>query len=88
MTREYIYYCTWSFGGTEGRKLERRNFDTIENAEKNAIEDTWNYSFSLNKVTVTIDDKGMITEKQSPLKEKIPCGRDLKENNGKKSTTR
>ena len=86
MKNVFVFYRTWSYGGTEGRNLEKRNFDTIENAEKDALEDVWNYSFSLEEVTLSVNDKGRISETSINLKERIPCGRDLIQNANREKT--
>ena len=71
------FYRTWSYGGMEGRTLEKRDFISIEDAKQNALNDTWNDSFALYEISLMVYDKGEIKEISYKLEEKIPCGRDL-----------
>lgn len=68
------YYETISYGGMEGRDIERRKFETEEMARENAMKDTWNDGFSMYEVTMTFN--GRITEEKKYMGE-IPCGREM-----------
>lgn len=67
-------FRTYSYGGTEGRDVTKRTFETIELAKENAKNDTWNSGFSLYEVVITFD--GIVTEKETFIEE-IICGWDL-----------
>lgn len=73
--KEIIYYRTYSYGGEEGRTIEKRNFDTIELAKQDALLDTWNDDFSLYEVKLTFN--GRVTENERNLEDKIRSGRDI-----------
>lgn len=72
--REICFFRTYSLGGMEGRNREIRNFETIELAKENALNDTWNDNFQLYGVKLIFD--GKITETETFL-ENLVCGRDL-----------
>jgi hypothetical protein len=78
--KEITYYMTTSYGGMEGRTIERRKFETEEAAKKDAIKDTWNTDFTMYKVTMIFN--GKITEK-TEIVGKIECGREIEKRNKK-----
>lgn len=73
--KEITVYRTYSYGGTEGKTVEKRTFETEQLARENAKKDTWNDDFSLYRVVVTID--GIICEREEFIG-KIICGCDEK----------
>ena len=70
------FYRTTSFGGTDGREYEERDFETKEAAMQNAIEDTWNTYFTLYEIEMIMD--GRISYKQKYIG-RIPCYQDVKD---------
>lgn len=76
--KEIYYFRTYSWGGMEGRTQVIRNFETIELAKEDAINDTWNEAFTLYEIKLTFN--GRVVENERFL-EKIACGRDLAREN-------
>ncbi|MBQ7104980.1 MAG: hypothetical protein IJN90_03910 [Bacilli bacterium] len=72
---ELKFYRTYSWGGVEGRDIEKRDFVTESLARKDALLDTWNNGFSLHEVTLTIDKR--VTEKDKVLEKELECGYDI-----------
>lgn len=72
---EIKFYRTYSWGGMEGRDIEKRDFVTESLARKDALLDTWNNGFSLHQVTLTLDKE--VTEKIEEIEKKIKCGYDV-----------
>lgn len=67
-------YRTYSYGGVDGREVEKKTFETIKLAKENAKNDTWNSGFKMYEVVITFD--GIVTEKETFIEE-IICGRDI-----------
>ena len=72
--REIKFYRTYSYGGEEGKSIEKREFETIPLAKQDAINDTTNTDFLLYEVTMVFD--GKITETKKYLCDLV-CGKDL-----------
>ncbi len=72
--KKIVFYRTSSYGGMEGRDLEKRDFETKELAMENALYDDWNDHFLLFEVTMTFDE--FVTTSEKFLGE-IPCVRSL-----------
>lgn len=73
--KEITYYRTYSLGGVELKNIQKRDFETIELAKKDALLDTWNESFSLYEVKLIFN--GTVTEIERKLESNIKCGRDI-----------
>ena len=72
--REFKYFRTYSYAGMEGTDLEKRDFETIELAKNDALNDQLNSNFNLYEITMILD--GKITETTKYLGQ-ITCGKDL-----------
>ena len=81
--KEIKYYRTYSYTGVEDRDLEKRDFETIEHAKVDAINDESNINFRLYEITMIFD--GIIKETQKFLGP-ITCGREIKNFETKESS--
>jgi len=72
---EIKFFRTYSWGGVEGRDIEKRDFVTESLARKDALLDTWNSGFSLYQVTLSLDKE--VIEKEEEINRKIRCGYDI-----------
>lgn len=68
------FFRTYSYGGEEGKTLEKRDFETEILARDDAIKDLHNTDFALYQITMIFD--GKITEIKRYLGQ-IVCGKDL-----------
>ena len=61
--KEIYYFRTYSWGGMEGRTQVIRNFETIELAKEDAINDTWNEAFTLYEIKLTFNGRVVENER-------------------------
>ena len=70
-----IFYRTYSYGGMEGKTLEKKDFETEYLAKLNAMSNNWNSDYTLYEVTIEFNG---VIKKSEKFLGKIPCGRDIK----------
>lgn len=68
------FYRTYSYSDNKDKRVETRDFETIDLAKEDALNDENNYFFTVNKITMIFD--GIIKTKVTPIG-RILCKKDL-----------
>ena len=74
--KKIAFYRTYSYNDNKDKKVETRDFETIDLAKEDALNDDENYFFTLCKIIMTFD--GIIKTNKVYLG-RIPCKKDLSE---------
>ncbi len=72
--KQIEFYRTYSYNDDKDKRVEIRDFETIDLAKEDALNDENNYYFTLSKITMIFD--GIIKTKVKPIG-RIPCKKDL-----------
>ena len=70
------FYRTYSYSDNKDKRVETRDFETMELAKEDALNDSDNYYFTISKITMLFD--GIIKTNVKPIG-RIPCKKDLSE---------
>lgn len=70
-----VIYMTTSWGGMEGKDLEKKYFVSEQAAKRDALDDGWNSRYQLHKIEIKITEQGQICFNDIFLGN-ISCGRD------------
>lgn len=70
-----IIFKTVSWGGCDGRLLEKKYFLKEESARKEAKNNTWNEGYILFKMKIKENEDGQLCVEEEVDLGKIPCGR-------------
>ena len=78
--KQIEFYRTYSYNDNNNKRVETRDFETIDLAKEDALNDEENYFFTLSKITMIFD--GVIKTNVVPMG-RIACKRELSNNKTK-----